>query len=112
MTGIRFLDELGEPRHLAIFPSQLSARQHPSIQTKSTLADYIVSMAVDAPQLELYSRVAADVRGCVKQSKEVHRRAEAEVAKVIPILFREYSTTDEETRAGLLVSRPCFHTRS
>jgi Spc7 kinetochore protein len=106
MTGIRFLDELSAPRRSTILPFQLqSAQRRASLQTKeATLADYAIAMAVDAPQLELYSHVAADLQRWVEHSKEIYHQAEEEAAKVTPMLFREYSIADEQTQAELLVS--------
>jgi len=110
MTGIRFLDELSAPRRSTILPSQLqSAQRRASLQTpETTLADYVVAMAIDAPQLELYSHVAADLQRWIEHSKEIYRQAEEEAAKVTPTLFREYSTADEQTQVELLVPLlPC-----
>ena len=105
MTGIRFLDELSAPRRSTILPSQLqSAQRRASLQTKeATLADYAIAMAVDAPQLELYSHVAADLQRWIEHSKEIYHQAEEEAAKVTPMLFREYSMADEQTQVELLV---------
>ena len=104
MTGIRFLDELSAPRRSTILPSQLQSQRRASLQTKeATLADYAVAMAVDAPQLELYSHVAADLERWIEHSKEIYRQAEEEATKVTPMLFREYSMADEQTQAELLV---------
>jgi hypothetical protein len=114
MTGIRFLDELSAPRRSTIHPSQLQSAQrrasHQAIET--TLADYVVAMAIDAPQLELYSHVAADLQRWIEHSKEIYRQAEAEATKVTPMLFREYSTADEQTQAELLVFLPTFQITS
>jgi hypothetical protein len=105
MTGIRFLDELSAPRRSTILPSQLqSAQRRASLPTKeATLADYAIAMAVDAPQLELYSHVAADLERWIEHSKEIYRQAEEEATKVTPMLFREYSMADEQTQVELLV---------
>jgi kinetochore protein Spc7/SPC105 len=105
MTGIRFLDELSAPRRSTILPSQLqSSQRRTSLQTtETTLADYVVAMAIDAPQLELYSHVAADLQRWIEHSKEIYRQAEEEAAKVTPMLFREYSTADEQMQVELLV---------
>jgi hypothetical protein len=111
MTGIRFLDELSAPRSSTILPSQLqSAQRRASLQTETTLAGYAIAMAVDAPQLELYSHVAADLQKWIEHSKEIYRQAEGEAAKVTPMLFREYSIADEQTQAELLVSLPSSQT--
>ncbi|KAH9982703.1 Spc7 kinetochore protein-domain-containing protein [Lactifluus volemus] len=99
MTGIRFLDELSAPRRSTILPSQLLSSQRPA---ETTLSDYVVAMIIDAPQLELYSHVAADLQRWIEHSKEIYRQAEEEATKVTPTLFREYSMADEETQAELL----------
>lgn len=113
MTGIRFLDELSAPRRLTILPSQLqSAQRRASLQTETTLAGYAIAMAVDAPQLELYSHVAADLQRWIEHSKEIYRQAEGEATKVTPMLFREYSIADEQTQAELLVPLPSSRTVS
>jgi kinetochore protein Spc7/SPC105 len=108
MTGIRFLDELSAPRRSTILASQLqSTQRRTSLQTaETTMADYVVAMAIDAPQLELYSHVAADLQRWIEHSKEIYRQAEEEAAKVTPTLFREYSIADEQTQAELLVPFP------
>jgi kinetochore protein Spc7/SPC105 len=103
MTGIRFLDELSAPRRSTILPSQLQSAQRRASLAETTLADYVVAMAIDAPQLELYSHVAADLQRWIEHSKEIYRQAEEEATKVTPMLFREYSTADEQTQAELLV---------
>lgn len=60
-------------------------------------------MAVDAPQLELYSHVAADLRRWIEHSKEIYHQAVEEAEKVTPMLFREYAMADEQTQVFLLV---------
>jgi len=103
------MDELSAPRRSTILPSELSAQRRASAQiTKSPLADYVVAMAVDAPQLELYSHVAADLQSWIENSREIYRQAEAEAAKVTPTVFREYLTANEQTQAELLVSLQSF----
>lgn len=72
------------------------------------MADYVIAMAIDAPQLELYSHVATDLQRWIEHSKEIYRQAEEEAAKVTPMLFREYSMADEQTQAELLVPFPSF----
>jgi Spc7 kinetochore protein len=108
MTGIRFLDELSAPRRSTILASQLqSTQRRASLQTaETTMADYVVAMAIDVPQLELYSHVAADLQRWIEHSKEIYGQVEEEAAKVTPMLFREYSMADEQTQAELLVSSP------
>ena len=106
MTGIRFLDELAAPRRSTIH--QLQSTHQASQRAGTTLTDYVVAMAVDAPQLELYSHVADDLRRWIEHSKEIYRQAEEEAEKVTPMLFREYSTADGQTQVELLVSLLSF----
>ncbi|KAF8272946.1 Spc7 kinetochore protein-domain-containing protein [Lactarius quietus] len=101
MTGIRFLDELAAPRRSTIHQLQ-STQLQASQRAGTTLADYVVAMAVDAPQLELYSHVADDLRRWIEHSKDIYRQAEEEADKVTPMLFREYTMADEQTQVELL----------
>jgi hypothetical protein len=85
MTGIRFLDELSAPQRSIMLPFQLqSAQRWASLQSETTLADHTVAMAVDAPQLELYSHVAANLQRRIEHTKEIYRQAEGEATKVMP----------------------------
>ncbi|KAH9004218.1 Spc7 kinetochore protein-domain-containing protein [Lactarius hatsudake] len=102
VTGIRFLDELAAPRRSMIHQLQSTQHQASSQRAGTTLADYVVAMAVDAPQLELYSHVAADLRRWIEHSKEIYHQAEEEAVKVTPMLFREYTMADEQTQGELL----------
>lgn len=102
MTGIRFLDELAAPRRSMMHQLQ-STQLQASQKAGKTLADYVVAMAVDAPQLELYSHVADDLRRWIEHSKEIYHQAEEEAEKVTPMLFREYTMADEQTQVELLV---------
>jgi Spc7 kinetochore protein len=71
--------------------------------------EYVVALAIDALQLELYSHVgdvAADLQRWTEHSKEIYRQAEEEATKVTPTLFREYSMADEPTQAAFLVPFP------
>ncbi|KAH9967917.1 Spc7 kinetochore protein-domain-containing protein [Russula dissimulans] len=102
ITGIRVMDELSAPWRSAL-PSQLSAQRRAPVQTtESALAGYVVAMAVVAPQLKLYSHVATDLQRWIEHSKEIYREAEAEAAKVTPMLFREYLMADGQMQAELL----------
>ncbi|KAJ3860127.1 Spc7 kinetochore protein-domain-containing protein [Lentinula novae-zelandiae] len=98
MTGIRFMD-LSAPRR-STYASQIPSRQ-PRNPSEIPLADYAVAMAIDIPQLVLYSRVARDLEGWIEQSKLEFRQAEEEAAKVTPLLFAEYFRTDEEGQRDL-----------
>ncbi|KAI9462336.1 Spc7 kinetochore protein-domain-containing protein [Lactarius psammicola] len=102
VTGIRFLDELAAPRRSTVHQLQSTQHQASPQRAGTTLADYVVAMAIDAPQLELYSHVAADLRRWIEHSKEIYRQAEEEAVKVTPMLFREYTMADEQTQGELL----------
>jgi hypothetical protein len=56
---------------LSFRPSfSLRAQRWGSLQTaETTLADYVVAMAIDAPQLKLYSHVVADLQRWIEHSK-------------------------------------------
>jgi kinetochore protein Spc7/SPC105 len=109
MTGIRFMDELTAPRR-SIHPSQNPTRQ-PREPQDIPVSEYVVAMAIDIPQLELYTRVSRDLEAWMEKSKSVFADAEEEAAKVTPELFVEYSRADEEGQADFLVSslalNPC-----
>jgi kinetochore protein Spc7/SPC105 len=102
MTGIRFMDELTAPRR-STHPSQQSSRQ-PRATAEIPLTEFATAMAIDIPQLVLYSRVSKDLEAWIEKSKVVYTQAEEEAAKITPELFIEYSRADEEGQAELLVS--------
>ena len=95
------MDELTAPRR-SIHPSQQPLRQ-PRNPADIALAEYVTAMAIDVPQLELYSRVSTDLQEWIAKSKVVFAEAEEEAAKVTPELFVEYARADEEGQAELLV---------
>ncbi|KAF8168234.1 Spc7 kinetochore protein-domain-containing protein [Crassisporium funariophilum] len=112
MTGITFMDELTAPRR-SIHPSQQPMRQ-PRNPADIPLAEYVTAMAIDMPQLVLYSRVSKDLEAWMAKSKAVFAQAEEEAAKVTPELFVEYTRADEEGQAELLHQLNLIrtHTRS
>ncbi|KIO03259.1 hypothetical protein M404DRAFT_27233 [Pisolithus tinctorius Marx 270] len=57
MTGIRFMDEITAPRRQSIHPSTLRPSRRASVDGQIPLAEYMVAMAVDVPQLELYTHL-------------------------------------------------------
>lgn len=95
------MDELTAPRR-SIHPSQHPTRQ-PRDPQDIPLSEYVVAMAIDIPQLELYTRVSRDLEAWMEKSKSVFADAEEEAAKVTPELFVEYARADEEGQAELLV---------
>lgn len=100
MTNIKFMDDLTAPRR-SLHPSQLASRQsrNPS-DIRPT--EYTIAVAIDIPQLLLYSRVSSDLQAWMQQSKGVFAEAEEEAAKMTPELFIEFSRADEEGKAELL----------
>jgi hypothetical protein len=106
MTGIRFMDEITAPRRSTVHPSALRTRRHssPSSSTESNipLAEYVTAMAVDVPQLELYTYVSKDLEAWIERSKGIFMEAEAEAEKITPELFREFVGAGEDGQAELL----------
>ncbi|RDB29117.1 hypothetical protein Hypma_015188 [Hypsizygus marmoreus] len=100
MTGIKFMDELTAPRR-SIHPSQQGVRQARN-EEDILLAEYVIAMGLDVPQLVLYSRVSKDLEAWIEKSKADFDQAEDEAAKITPELFTEYSRADEEGQAELL----------
>lgn len=95
------MDEITAPRR-SIHPSQQPIRQ-PRNASEIPLAEYVTAMAIDIPQLVLYSRVSKDLEGWMAKRKSVFAQVEEEAAKVTPELFVEYARADEEGQAELLV---------
>ncbi|KAF9568515.1 hypothetical protein CPC08DRAFT_625217 [Agrocybe pediades] len=100
MTGVKFMDEINAPRR-SMHPSQQALRQ-PRNPADIPLAEYVTAMAIDIPQMDLYSRVSKDLQSWMEKSKIVLAQAEDEAAKVTPELFVEYARADEEGQAELL----------
>ncbi|KAK0456192.1 Spc7 kinetochore protein-domain-containing protein [Armillaria borealis] len=100
MTNIKFMDDLTAPRR-SMHPSQLASRQ-PRNPADIRQAEYTIAVAIDIPQLLLYSRVSSDLQAWMQQSKNVFVEAEEEAAKMTPELFIEFSRADEEGQAELL----------
>ncbi|KAK0481852.1 Spc7 kinetochore protein-domain-containing protein [Armillaria novae-zelandiae] len=100
MTNIKFMDDLTAPRR-SVHPSQLASRQ-PRNPADIRQAEYTIAVAIDIPQLLLYSRVSSDLQAWMQQSKGVFIEAEEEAAKMTPELFIEFSRADEEGQAELL----------
>lgn len=102
MTGIRFMDDIAAPRRSVVHPSVLRPSRRASTEAQIPLAEYAVAMAVNVPQLELYSHVSKDLQTWVERIEEIHREAEEEAQKTMPPLFQEFVTTDESGQAELL----------
>uniref|UniRef100_D8PL34 Spc7 kinetochore protein domain-containing protein n=1 Tax=Schizophyllum commune (strain H4-8 / FGSC 9210) TaxID=578458 RepID=D8PL34_SCHCM len=93
ITGIKFIDEMIAPRR-SIAPRQ--ARPADSIP----LSEYLVALAVDLPQLDLYGRVADDLARSNTKYKENFEEMEREAALDTPELFQEYMLAEPEDQEG------------
>ncbi|KAJ3547716.1 hypothetical protein NM688_g5373 [Phlebia brevispora] len=109
MTGIRFMDELTAPRRSTIHPGQLRQNRRRSLTSSHSeeaepvpLAEFMSAMAVDVPQLELYSVLANELNAWIEQSKQICRQAEEDSIKFTPALFREFAEADESEKADLV----------
>ncbi|KIJ68713.1 hypothetical protein HYDPIDRAFT_24966 [Hydnomerulius pinastri MD-312] len=102
MTGIRFMDEIAAPRRSTVHPSALRPSRRASTEAQIPLAEYVVAMAVDVPQLELYTHVSKDLQAWIERIKGIYKEAEEEVLKMTPQLFQEFVMTDESGQAELL----------
>lgn len=112
MTNIRFMDEITAPRRSMIHPGHLGQPNRRRSLTSShseeaesiPLSEFLVAMAVDVPQLELYSDLSGQLSAWVEESKKICRQAEEDAVKVTPALFREFAEADELEKQDLLVS--------
>ena len=115
MTGIRFMDELTAPRRSMVHPGQLRPQNRRRSLTSShaeeaepvPLSEFMAAMAVDVPQLELYSVLATELTAWIEESKKICVEAERETAKVTPELFRDFVAADESEKGLLIVSIVC-----
>ncbi|KAF5375271.1 hypothetical protein D9758_000082 [Tetrapyrgos nigripes] len=99
MTDIKFMDELTAPRR-SMHPSQQAQRQ-PRNPDEIGLAEYAVASSIDTPQLALYTRVANDLEGWMKQSKTNFEQCEEEAGRMTPQLFTEFSSAGEKEQEEL-----------
>ncbi|KAH7883876.1 Spc7 kinetochore protein-domain-containing protein [Phlebopus sp. FC_14] len=102
MTGIRFMDEIGAPRRSTFHPSALRPSRRASTEAQIPLADYVVAMAVEVPQLELYAHVSKDLQAWIERIKGNYKEADEEALNMTPPLFQEFVNTDESGQAELL----------
>ncbi|KAL5518577.1 hypothetical protein ACEPAH_260 [Sanghuangporus vaninii] len=100
MTGIKFHDYT-IPRRSTIHPSQLQGNRRDS-SVPPSMADYLMATVVHVPQLELYRLITRDLQTFIDNSMKIYRDAEEEVAKLTPILFREFAQANEEGREELM----------
>ncbi|KAI0758387.1 Spc7 kinetochore protein-domain-containing protein [Irpex lacteus] len=111
MTNIRFMDEITAPRRSTIHPGHLgqpnrrrSLTSSHSEETESIpLSEFLVAMAVDVPQLELYHDLSGQLSAWVEESQRICSQAEEDAVKVTPALFREFAEADELEKQDLLV---------
>ena len=68
------------------------------------LSEYLVALAVDLPQLDLYGRVAEDLARSNAKYKENFEEMEREAALDTPELFQEYMLAEPEDQEGFRVS--------
>jgi hypothetical protein len=99
MTGIKYMDELAAPRR-SLHPGIQPIPQSRNV-SEIPLAEFVTAMAIEVPQLDLYSRVSRDLEAWIEKSKVVFAQAEEEAAKVTPELFIEYARADEVGREEL-----------
>ena len=102
MTGIKYMDELAAPRR-SLHPGVQPIPQSRNV-SEIPLAEFVTAMAIDIPQIDLYSRVSKDLEAWIEKSKVVFAQAEEEAAKVTPELFIEYARADEVGREELGVN--------
>ena len=102
MTGIRFMDEIAAPRRSIAYPSALRPSRQTSNEAQIPLAEYVVAMAIDVPQLELYTHVSKDLQAWIERIQGIFLEAEEEVLKMTPQLFQEFVSTDETEQAELI----------
>ncbi|KAH8086664.1 Spc7 kinetochore protein-domain-containing protein [Cristinia sonorae] len=126
MTEVTFMDEITAPRR-SIHPSQLqqpSRRRRLSFQSDASpqsttpsslaqstglnfdadvpLAEFITALAVDLPQLELYSTVANQLTAWVEDSRKICRQADQEALEVPPGVFQDFMEANDEERKLLI----------
>lgn len=70
------------------------------------MSDFVTAINEHIPQLQIYSLAAKDLQAWVDNNKKVHREIEDNVEKVMPGLFREFSSANEDERSALLVCTP------
>ena len=112
MTGIRFMDEITAPRRSMVNPAHLRPHNRRRSLTSShsgeaeqiPLAEFTTAMAIEVPQLELYSVLAEDLTGWIEESKKICKQAEDDTLKMTPALFTEFALVDEVEKQDLLVS--------
>ena len=103
MTGTEFMEHLVAPRRSSIHPSLLATSTTSDAQDVP-LADYVTAMFVDLPHWTLYDEVSKDLQERIEAFKEFYRKAEEDVKKDTPDLFREFVESDDSFKEALIVS--------
>lgn len=105
------MEEITAPRRSIVHPSQLRPSRRHSFNASQTdegddvpLAEFVNALAIDLPQIELYSTVASELSAWIEESRKICKQADEEAIKVTPGLFREFADADESEREFLLVS--------
>ena len=98
------MEHLVAPRRSSIHPSLLASSASPDNAQDIPLADYVVAMFVDLPHWTLYDEVSKDLQDRVEAFKEFYQKAEEDVKKDTPDLFREFVESDNSFREALIVS--------
>ena len=104
MTGTEFMEHLVAPRRSSIHPSLLAPSTTSDHAQDIPLADYVVAMFVDLPHWTLYDEVSKDLQERVEAIKEFYQKAEDDVKKDTPDLFREFVESDNSFKEALIVS--------
>jgi hypothetical protein len=108
MTGTEFMEHLVAPRRSSIHPSLLASSSTSDHAQEIPLADYVVAMFVDLPHWILYDEVSKDLQERIDAFKEFYKKAEEDVKKDTPDLFREFVESDDSFKEALIVSPPVF----
>jgi hypothetical protein len=96
------MDEIAAPRRSTVHSSALRPSRRQSTESEIPLSEYVVAMAVDVPQLELYTHVSKDLQLWIERIKGIYKEAEDEALKMTPELFQEFVMADEEGQNELL----------
>ncbi|KAG1754974.1 Spc7 kinetochore protein-domain-containing protein, partial [Suillus paluster] len=94
--------EIAAPRRSTVHPSALRPSRRQSTESEIPLSEYVIAMAVDVPQLELYTHVSKDLQVWIERIKGIYKEAEEEALKMTPELFQEFVLADEEGQNELL----------
>lgn len=104
MTGTEFMEHLVAPRRSSIHPSLLASSSTSDSAQEIPLADYVVAMFVDLPHWILYDEVSKDLQERIDAFKEFYQKAEEDVKKDTPGLFKEFVESDDSFKEALIVS--------